>query len=614
MSEWRRGRACFLPVAAVAVLMASRAAAQVDDRQAIIVTGSRTGLEARQIGSAVTVVNAEAIESDQILLVKDILQDVPGVQISNDRPGAVTGVYLRGADNDQVLVLLDGIELGDPSNISTQFQFDHLNASDIERIEILRGNQSSLYGSDAIGGVINIITRKPPEAGIDVGVDAETGAFGQRRLGAAVSADAGLIDYRFSTDSLALDGPSRADPKVGPADEDDAYSRTGFDGRLGFQVSSRLRLQLNGFRSDTRTDLDGSGQDATTTPGIDKAESAYALGLTREGARGRWHHELGYSRYGADRLYPASGDRLSGEKENLKYTSVLSPSDRISLAFGMDLERERTDQLTSFSGSFVAANATDSLFAELALTPVDPLTLTFAARGDDNDRFGYFGTHRITAAYRLAIAGPEAKLRASWGTGAKAPGLYQLFDPSFGDTGLGVEQSHGYDVGADLFWPGGAQIELSYFATRIENEIDFEWPVGYLNLGGTRAAGIETYFSVPIGERIDWSLSYTYLASYDTRTDAWFGRPRNTASARLSLQATDRLGLGARARYRSRNAASFGGETPGFVVVDLLGNFELGERIEIYGRIVNLFDRDYEYEWGSSTYGRSVFAGIRLRY
>jgi vitamin B12 transporter len=134
------------------------AAAQADDEDTILVTASRLQLTDAQIGSAITVITAEQLESGQILLGKDVLQDVPGVQISNDRPGALTGVYLRGSRNEHVLVLLDGQELGDPSNLSTSFQFDHLRAADIERIEVLRGNQSSLYGSDAIGGVINIIT------------------------------------------------------------------------------------------------------------------------------------------------------------------------------------------------------------------------------------------------------------------------------------------------------------------------------------------------------------------------------------------------------------------------------------------------------------------------
>ena len=390
------------------------ATAQVNDQETVIVTGSRTGLVSNQIGSAVSVVTAEDIESGQILFAKDVLQDLPGVQVSNDRPGAVTSVYIRGSDNDQVLVLVDGLEIGDPSNISTAFQFDHLNTADIERIEVLRGNQSSLYGSDAIGGVINVITKKPEEGSVRVDVGAEGGSFGMGRLDATISGDMGLIDYRFSANHFSTDGPSRADSNAGPAVEDDAYERRGFSGQLGFELTPSLHLKLQGFTSDTETELDGTGQDATFLPLVDKDESLYAATLVYDNAAGSWHHELSYSEYGAERIHDSSGDRFTGNKDNLRFWSGFNATDRLSLAFGLDLERETTDQLTSFSGSFIAGNETDSLFAEVAITPWDHFTLTVAARTDDNQRFGRFDTSRITAAYVLPDTNTQTKFRASW--------------------------------------------------------------------------------------------------------------------------------------------------------------------------------------------------------
>jgi vitamin B12 transporter len=169
-------------------------------------------------------------------------------------------------------------------------------------------------------------------------------------------------------------------------------------------------------------------------------------------------------------------------------------------------------------------------------------------------------------------------------------------------------------MGVDLFWPGGATVEVTYFNNDLENEIDFAFPSGYLNLGSTRAKGVETYVTVPLGERLDWSLTYTYLDSRDDHSELWLGRPRNTATSRLAFDLSPKLNLAARVRYRSLNAASFGGATDSFLVIDLLGSYELANNIEIYGRIVNLFDEDYQYEWGSSTYDLSAFAGIRIRY
>jgi vitamin B12 transporter len=615
VTERESGVSAFVIIGAAAAALTSAAAvAQVETDDTIFVTGSRMRLASAAIGSAVSIVDRTEIEANQILLGKDILQDVPGFQVSNDRPGAVTSVYVRGADNDQVLVLMDGQELGDPSNIMTQFQFDHLQAAEIERIEILRGNQSSLYGSDAIGGVINIITRRPRADGLDLNLGAEAGSYGLRRLDVGVSGRSGDIDYRVSIGSLTADGPSRADPNAGPADEDDSYENLGLSGRLGVRLTTSLRLEMQGFASETDTELDGTGQDATFLPSVAKDESKLGLGLFHDSRDGRWHQELNISTYGADRVYRTSGDRLSGDKDNLRLSSAFDASDLIALALGFDHEEESTDQLTSFSGSFLAENETDSWFGELALTPIEALTLTFAARRDDNERFGAFDTYRVTAAWLLATEGPETKLRASWGTGAKAPGLYQLFDPSFGNSELGVEESEGYDIGVDVYWSSGALLEVSYFDNDLENEIDFAFPGGYLNRGRTRAKGVETHVAMPLGERIDWSLSYTYLDSRDRQSGDWLGRPRNAATTSISIAATSRLDLIARARYRSMNEASFGGTTNSFVVVDVLGRFALRENLEVYGRIVNLFDEDYQYEWGSSTYDLSAFAGVRIRY
>lgn len=597
--------------AAMVALGASAASAQTADQETIIVTGSRTGLEARQIGSALSVVTREDIESGQMQFAKDALQDVPGLQISNDRPGAVTGVYIRGSDSDQVLVLIDGLELGDPSNISTSFQFDHLTTADIERIEVLRGNQSSLYGSDAIGGVINVITRRPGDAGIQVDIDAEGGSYGTRRIDASIAGDTGLVDFRLGVDSLLIDGPSRADPNAGPAIEDDAYERRGLSARLGFELASDWRLELRGLASDTETDLDGTGMDQTFyAPDVDKDETIYALSLSRSAADSRWRHELAFSRYDAERVYEVFGDRLTGEKQNLRFFSAYDAAESLSLAFGFDLEDESTDQFTGFSGSFIAANSTDSVFAEAAITPVDDFTLTFAARSDNNERFGRFSTHRLTAAWVVESGEAELKFRASWGTGAKAPGLYQLFDPLFGNPDLQVEESRGYDVGLDWAWGGGTTLSISYFDLDIDDEIDFFG--SYVNLGATQARGVETFLSKRLSRRVDWSLGYTHMASHDRQTGDWLGRPRNSATTQISFDVSERVALSARARFRSRNAASFGGVTDSFVVADVLGSYELNERLEVYGRIVNVFDEDYQYEWGSSTYDRSLFAGVRV--
>src|SRR5690606_38228469 len=161
-----------------------------------------------EIGSAVSVLTAEDLQRSQTVFVKDALQDIPGVITSSDRPGAYTSVSIRGSNNDEVLYLVDGIELGDPSSTSTEHRADHMIAADIASIEVLRGNQSSLYGSDAIGGVINITTKRATKDGVEANAEIEGGSHGTLNGGASLLAKTGALDLRLTATGYMHDGPS----------------------------------------------------------------------------------------------------------------------------------------------------------------------------------------------------------------------------------------------------------------------------------------------------------------------------------------------------------------------------------------------------------------------
>ena len=183
-------------LAIAAACVAAPFTAQAAD-DSIVVTASRATQDAREIGSSVSVISAEDIQQNQIIFVKDALQDLPGVKITTDRPGDYAGVSIRGSNNDEVLWLIDGIELGDPSATSTEFRADHLTSRDISRIEVLRGNQSSLYGSDAIGGVVHYITASGRENS-GTSFVAEGGSFGTVRLGGRVAGVSDALDYAIT--------------------------------------------------------------------------------------------------------------------------------------------------------------------------------------------------------------------------------------------------------------------------------------------------------------------------------------------------------------------------------------------------------------------------------
>lgn len=616
------------------VLLASAAAmpafaqdqAPADD---VVVSASRVPLKPSEIGSAVSVITAEDLQRDQITFVKDVFQDLAGIQITSDRPGDLTSVSIRGSDNDQVLYLIDGIELGDPSSTSTQYQSDHLTTADIARIEVLRGNQSSLYGSDAIGGVVNIITRRATDEGILVNAQGEYGSYDTLNGAASIIGKQGALDFRLTASGYKHNGPSLADPATGTSVEEDEYWRYGFSGRVGVAATSNVELQLIGFWQDSHSDLDGTNADSTDT--VRKKEWAYAGQASYRSDDNAWRASATASRYVAQRRYfgtwnRADGDLYEGTKDVLAANVSYDKGGIFGVSVGANYEEEYTDQLTSFSGAFDAKITTKAAFAELVLRPARGLTITGAARIDDNSRFGSFDTYRVTGAYVLEnlIGSGDVKLRASYGTGAKAPGLYQLFDPVYGYSGLQVETSEGGDVGIDVNFGSAFSTQVSYFFAKTSNEIAYDCanpkPGCYINLGKTRKSGVEIAFELRPADWLSFRQSLTYLEAdqlTNPATSIWASlrRPEFAGSTSVTVKPVEQLSVTARLRHRDRNASSsFSPATKGYEVVDLLASFGITDNIEVYGRVTNLFDKQYQMAFGKNALGRSAYGGIRLTF
>lgn len=624
--------ACFASLSAILAAAPAWAATEADstiDQPAdindtkIIVTASRATSAAREIGSAVSVITREDITRNQTIFIKDILQDMAGVLTSTDRPGQLTSVSIRGSNNDEVLWLVDGIELGDPSSTSTSFSPTHMISSDVGRIEVLRGNQSSLYGSDAIGGVVNIITRRATEEGIEVNGEAEGGSHGALNGGATILGKNGPLDFRVTATGYRHDGPSLADPRTAtkPITERDEYWRYGFSGRAGLEASETLSFNVTGFVQNAFTDLDNSRSDNLNT--LKTREYAFAGQGMYRSTDEKLKVKLTGSRYVARRLYFGSfnrpeGDLYNGTKDSLALDVTYDTGNIVSLAAGASLEREKTDQVTMFSGDFLAKVNTKSAYAEIALRPVPGLTVTGAARIDDNSRFGTFDTYRGTIAY---VTGP-LKLRASYGTGAKAPGLYQLFDPTYGNPTLQAESSKGGDVGFDLALGGNLTAQVSYFFLEKRNEIVFDGSIlpfgGYDQYARTRANGIEIALNAKPLPWLELSQSFTYNdhEAYDFTALEYrdSGRPKYTATSSVTLLPVEGAAVTARARFRDDDSSGFGGATKAFAVFDLLASYRISRNVELYGRVVNLFDRWYQVSYGSNTLGRSAYGGVRVSF
>jgi vitamin B12 transporter len=616
---------CYLSLASLGVAAPAYAETaedlKADNLGDIVVTASRAVSAPREIGSAVAVITQENLDRNQITFVKDALIDVPGLAVSTDRPGNYTSVSIRGSNNDEVLWLVDGIKLGDPSATSTEFRAEHLIAADIARIEVLRGNQSSLYGSDAIGGVINIITQRATEDGIKINAEAEGGSHGTLNGGASVLGKSGPVDFRLTATGYRHDGPSLTDPRSAtkPVTEDDEYWRYGFSGRVGVEASTNLSFQVNGFWADSFSDLDNTGSDSLNT--VKKREYGLAGQGFYKSDDDKLKVRLSAGRFVARRLYfgtsnRAEGDLYQGTRDNLSLDVSYDTGKLLSLAAGGNLERENSDQTTRYSGDFNAHISTRSAYGELALRPAQGLTLTGAARVDDNSRFGTFDTYRGTLAY---VTGP-VKFRASYGSGAKAPGLYQLFDPTYGNAGLKAEKSRGGDLGVDVTLNETLSVSASYFFLNKTNEIEWNSSVGqfggYRQWGKTRAKGFELGLSA---HPLPWlllnqSLTYTdhEVAADNVRyTDS--GRPKLSSTSSVTVMPMEGAELTARVRYRDGDETGRLA-TKRHAVVDLLGSYQISQHVQLFGRVTNLFDTWYQTYQHSNSLGRSVYGGVRVNF
>ncbi|HZH09320.1 MAG TPA: TonB-dependent receptor [Microvirga sp.] len=617
-----------------------------------VVTATRSPLAISQAGSAISVITAEEIEKESLKSPVEVLRRVPGVTVTETGgPGSTTTVRLRGAESGQTLVLIDGIRVNDPSANSGEFDFSNLAAVDIERIEVLRGPQSAIYGSDAMGGVINIITRKGKGAPrVSVGV--EGGSYGTKAGRAAVSGSNGPVSYAFSTTGFDTAGFSRYGYRIGRIEEtlaspleNDSAQRLGAAGRIVVAISPDVEFEVGGYASSNRAQIDNDPTFDALPDGPSNAKQRLFEGHSRltvntfdgmlknsflvSGSRTESEYRL-IGSYALPSLYwdeyGYKGDRLSAE-----YQGDLKLGSYGLLTFGAKAEQEHLISTsrnvlpfeTPESETVDATQTTRSLYALHQFSPIENLHLSLGGRIDAVEDSDTFGTWRATAAYEIPASG--TKLRASVGTGAKAPTLYQKFDPFSGTADLESERSIGFDVGIDQrLADDRVLLSATVFANRFRNLIAYgmsdtcrpEQTFGcFINVNRARTSGIELSADVdvvPTWLRV--KASYTYLQAFDEETDLRLAR-RPEHQGRLGFVMTPMTGLSIEpsvvfvgSRFSSPGEVY---ELAPYARFDVYADYKINDTFSIYARAENLTDADYQEVYNYGTAGRSFYAGLR---
>ena len=591
----------------------------------VVVTATRAEQERNESGQAITVLNRQEIERRQTIALSDILQTTPGVAVSrNGGIGGFTGIRLRGAEAEQTLVVIDGIRVNDPSSPGGGFDFGNLIATSVERVEILRGPNSVPWGSQAIGGVVNIVTADPArlaDRAIAGRAQAEYGGPDQLYATAGVQGRSGSLSGAVSGGYLRSDGISSA----ASGTERDGYRQVGASGRLGIAVADGIALDLRGWWADSRTEFDGFPAPAFTLADTGEYSSAQELygyaGL--DVATGPVAHRVAVTLADIDRdnFGSGAGDLTflaRGRSERYEYQADARVAEGLRVVAGVEHEQSRF--LGRSFGAFGSADRAEvgvtSVYGQLIARPVNALTVTGGARYDDHQAFGEHVTLGADAALRLGAT----TLRASYGEGFKAPTLFQLFG-AFGTPTLQPETARSFDLGVEQRLGAAVMARATYFNRRTRNQIDFDLnSFTYANLARTAAEGVELELSARPLDGLTLTANYTHLDARNRSGDANEGnelarRPRHSGS----LNADYRFGFGLSvggtllAVGRSFDNAGNSVRLDGYTLLGLRAELPVGERFSLYGRVENLTDEAYQTAAGYGASGRAAFGGVRLK-
>jgi vitamin B12 transporter len=604
-----------------------------DGPDTIVVTATRIPTPEIQVASSISVVTADDIADRQIQTLPDLLKELPGLNvIQTGGAGGQTSVFMRGTNPNHTKVLVDGIDVSDPSSPSGTFDFGQFPAQDIQKVEILRGPQSGLYGSDAIGGVINVIT-KSGSGPAQFTASAEAGSFDTFNQTAGVSGSLDQFHYSANLEHLHS-GATPVTPLdlLAPGERriDDDYDNLTGSTKLGFDVTEHFDVGLVARYTDSHLRLTGENEDNFPLDFPDSAQSAndtrqyYARATAHlVSFDGGLEQTLGiaYSDVKSFETSPESPESdFFGARVKIDWQGNIRLATDEKLVLGAEHQRDEVTVPLS------ASTTIDSGYAELQSSVDDALFNTLSVRYDDNDRFGSKVTYRVAPAYVIQETG--TKLKASVGTGFKAPTLSQMFQnfpdfDFFANPNLRPETSLGYDLGVEQSLSSDSvRFGVTYFRNNIRNlitdNVDFTTDV---NVGRAVTEGVESFASYRPLRDLTFRLDYTYTqATDDILHEELLRRPKHKVDLNAAWHATDRLSLNATVLSVSswidgnRDFSIPRLTAPGYTTVDVAASYDLSGNLTLYGRVTNLFDRHYENPVGFLQPSIGAFAGIRTRF
>jgi len=627
----------------------------------VVISATKTEIPAKQVTSAVEVITGEDLQQRKIRTVAEALRWASGLAVfQSGGLGTTVGVRMRGGTPQQTLVLIDGAIVNSATDGS--YDFANLTSDNIERIEILRGSQSMLWGSDAMGGVINITTKRGLEKP-NISGFVEYGSFNTLREGGRLSGKKGPIDFSGSITRLDTAGFSAINYRRGAAERDGYHNWQG-SVRLGADLPKDGRLEFSFRWLDGSVNFDGFAFNPTTFTsdpadvfGARSRSTQYVFaGNYFQPITAWWSQKLTLSR-ATENLVSDGGavernlvtgttgligfpfkSQIETTSNRLEWQHNIQIGKPLSLTAGYQFREQRGDNRDLLTNTTVFENRSISShagFGEAQLNLWDRVFGTAGIRQDEYNVFGSATTYRVTGGYLQKETG--TKLRGSYATGFRAPTINELFFPGFGNPNLKPEKSQAFDVAIEQALPHDrGSISVGYFWTRYRNlilsvldpvECTAPGSFGFCaqNVGLAKAEGVEVstklklYRDGPWIKNLDLHIQYTYAATRDissgsdTRLPKW---PLHQISTILSYQPIDSVRANLEGRYvgeRFGNTGN-GNPTPSFVLWNLSASYDVTKSVQAYLRLDNIFNEKYEETLFFGTPIRSIFGGVRINY
>ena len=575
----------------------------------IIVKGARIDISEDNFGSSIFILDSKEIRLRGIRSAIDAISSSPGVTAKkNGSFGGVGSVRIRGASSSQTLVLIDGIPVNDASSPGGGYNFEYLDTSNIDRIEVLRGSQSTLWGSDAIGGVVNIYTKSADKNSINL--LSEFGSFGLRKINSELGIASNSSKFLFLVDDTSLDGISKADKNDGNVEKDgfetNSYS---FKGDIDLN-NIQIKGLLSYIKSDVEYDSFGfvtgvqDGDERSITEEFignltikfnlfdDKLVNTFSINQSDISRDYFTNDNLTFGADGERKLYRYQGNTGFGEFNKI--------------AFGLEKEESsvNADKLSI-----------DSYFFLYQFQPIKDLVISAGIRNDDNKGFNSKTTRKISAAYRVF---DNLSIKTSWGEGFKVPTIFQTTFFCCGaesaNTNIRPEESTSYDLGFDFSLKDKFSFSLVYFKKDINDQINFSFGLGgYENIDFVESDGFEISVNSQISEEINLYLNYSYIDSIDGRGQRLINIPKDSGELALTYNSSFNLSGSLTIKYNGSEISTYG-NLDSWSRADINLFYKLNNYSEVYFRVENLLDKNYQQVFGYGTPDRSGLVGVKVNF